>query len=201
MRENILEKFLHLIPRGEALDIGAGKGRNSIFLAKNGFKVEAIDKIAEGLKKCRNFAKKYNLPIKTKLCDVRKFEFKKSKYSLVIARASLDFLKKSEIESIIKKIKKSLISQGFIYFVVFSTKDPMYKKIKKLKLKEIEENTFYLPKYKTYRHFFTQKELKQMFKDFKIIHLKQKRIKDTGPQKLHFHNIIEIIVQKKRTTV
>lgn len=199
--QDVLVKFLDLIPKGRALDIGAGAGRNSIFLAKNGFKVEAIDKIADGLKKCRNFAKKHNLPIKTKLCDVRKFEFKKNKYSLIIARASLDFLKKSEIESIVSKIKKSLIPKGFVYFVVFSIKDPFYRKIKKLGLEEVEKNTFYLPKYRTYRHFFTQKELKGMVRGFKIIHLKRKRKKDTGPIKPHFHNIIEIIAQKKRTTV
>jgi 2-polyprenyl-3-methyl-5-hydroxy-6-metoxy-1,4-benzoquinol methylase len=199
MQKNILEKSLHLIPKGKALDIGAGKGQNSVFLAKNGFEVEAIDKIPKILERCKEFSKKYNLPIKTKVCDVRKFKFKKNKYSLIVARASLDFLKKSEIELIIRKIEKSLISLGFIYFLVFSVKDPMYKKIKKLKLKEFEKNSFYLPKHKTYRHFFTQKELKQMLKNFKIIHLKQKQIIDSGPPKPHFHNIIEIIAQKKRT--
>ncbi|MHA1470133.1 MAG: class I SAM-dependent methyltransferase [Candidatus Asgardarchaeia archaeon] len=201
MQKGVLIKFLPLIPKGIALDIGTGKGKNSIFLAKNGFEVEAIDKIAEGLKKCRDFAKKYNLPIKTKVCDVRKFEFKNNKYSLIIARASLDFLKKTEIERIIKKIKKSLIEEGFVYLVVFSTKDPFYQKIKELGLKEVEKDTFYLPKYKTYRHFFTQKKLKKMFKDFKTIYLKQKQIKDAGPKRPHFHNVIEIIAQKKRTTV
>jgi 2-polyprenyl-3-methyl-5-hydroxy-6-metoxy-1,4-benzoquinol methylase len=199
MRENVLVKFLDSIPKGTVLDIGAGKGYYSIFLAKNGFKVEAIDKSSKELKRCEDFAKKHNLPIKTRVCDIRKFDFKNNKYSLIIARASLDFLKKSEIEKIIEKIKKSLIPQGFIYFVVFSVKDPMYKKIKELKLKETEENTFYLPKYKTYRHFFTQKELKQMFKDFKVLHLKQKQIKDTGPIKPHFHNIIQLLAQKKKT--
>lgn len=194
----VLENFLYLIPKGIALDIGAGEGKSSIFLAQNGFKVETIDKIGEGLKKCRDFAKKYSLPIKTKVCDIRKFGFKQNKYSLIIARVSLDFLKKSEIESIIKKIKKSLIPQGFVYLVVFSVKDLFYQKIKELKLKEIEKNTFYLPRYKTYRHFFTQKELKNLFKDFKIHHLKQKQIKDIHDRP-HFHNVIEILAQKKKT--
>jgi len=69
-----------------------------------------------------------------------------------------------------------------------------------LGLKEIEENTFYMPKYKTYRHFFEDKEIKEYFKDFKIIHLRQKTIKDIGHDKPHLHKIIEIFAQKKKTT-
>ncbi|MEA2113382.1 MAG: methyltransferase domain-containing protein [Patescibacteria group bacterium] len=194
----VLVEFLSKIPKGKILDIGAGEGRNSIFLAKNGFKVEAIDKIAEGLKKCRDFAKKHNLLIKTKVCDIRKFGFKANKYSLIISTAALDFLKKSEIELVVKKIKKSLVINGFIYFLVFSTKDPLYQKVKKLGLKKIEKNTYYLPKHKIYRHFFTQKELKEKFEDFKIVYLKQKKILDTGHGKPHYHSIIELLAQKKK---
>jgi len=195
----VLEKLLPLIPKGKVLDIGAGQGRNSVFLAKNGFKVEAIDFVPEGLKKCQDFAKKHNLAIKTKVINVKKFKFKENYYSLVVARAILDFFKKSEIETIIKRIKKSLISDGFIYFLVFSTKDPLYLKIREKGIKEIEENTFYLPKFETYRHFFTENELKEIIKGLKIIYLTQRRIKDYH-DKPHYHNAIEIVAQKKKAT-
>ena len=79
----ILEKFIHLIPKGKAIDIGAGEGRDSFFLAKNGFEVEAIDKDSENLDKCKKFAQQKNLPIRTEVCDVREFEFKENEYSLV----------------------------------------------------------------------------------------------------------------------
>lgn len=193
----ILKKFLTLIPKGTVLDIGAGEGRNSIFLSKHGFQVEAIDKIAEGLKKCKILAQKNNLSIKTKVCDIRNFEFVQNKYSLVLASASLDFLKKSEIEKIIKQIKISLVKNGFIYLSVFSTKDPMYKKIKQKKLKEVEKNTFYLSKHKTYRHFFTKSEIQQILSDFKFLYFKQRKIKDNTHGLPHFHSIIEVLGQKQ----
>ena len=53
-----LEKYINEIPKGKALDIGAGEGRNSIFLAKNEFDVTAIDKIKQGLDKIKKLAKK-----------------------------------------------------------------------------------------------------------------------------------------------
>ncbi|PIR71964.1 MAG: hypothetical protein COU42_02985 [Candidatus Nealsonbacteria bacterium CG10_big_fil_rev_8_21_14_0_10_36_24] len=75
-----LKEVLKYAPKGIALDIGAAEGRNSIFLAKNGFRVEATDKVKEGLKKCKKLAEKYNLPIKTRLADIRKLELEKNKY-------------------------------------------------------------------------------------------------------------------------
>ena len=92
----VLIKLLPKISKGKALDIGAGEGRNSIFLAKNGFKVEAIDLTEQGLKKLTNYAKQHHLKITTKAIDVRRFDFTKNRYSLVLAINSLNFLKLSE---------------------------------------------------------------------------------------------------------
>jgi len=197
-----LGKFIDIIPKGIALDIGAGEGRNSFFLAKNGFEVEAIDKNSSGLEKCERFAQQNNLSITTNVCDIREFEFQDNRYSLIIARNSIDFIKKSELEIVVDKIKKSLIQNGFVYFSVFSTQEPVYQKINEMGLKEIEKNTFYLPKYKTYRHFFTQGELDEMFKDFEIIYSKEIKIEDPGhgETKPHVHYIIEFVVKKKIVT-
>ena len=155
-----LEFFIDSMPKGKALDLSGGEGKNSFFLAQNGFEVEIVDKDRQSLEKCRSFADEHKLSIKTILSDIRKFNFIDDYYSLIISTAALDFLKKSEIETLIEKVKKSLIEDGFVFFMVFSTKDPMYQEIIKRGFKEIEENTFYLPKYETYRHFFTKKELK-----------------------------------------
>jgi SAM-dependent methyltransferase len=39
----ILKEFLGLAPRGNALDIACGNGRNSLFMAEKGFMVDAVD--------------------------------------------------------------------------------------------------------------------------------------------------------------
>jgi len=194
-----LEKYLAKFPKGKALDVGAGGGRNSIFLAENGFKVEAIDKIEEGLEKIKDLAKEHKLKVKTKKCDINQFKFEKNKYSLIVATYSLDFLKKNELYLILNKIKESITTNGFVYLSVFSIEDPTYKLITEKGIKQIEKNTFFLPKYETYRHFFTKNELREKFKTFKIILLKQKQILDTGHDKPHYHNIIELLAQKEKT--
>ncbi len=95
-----LKKAIKYAPKGVALDIGAGEGRNSIFLAKNGFRVEAIDKHFDGLKKCKTIAENYSFKISVKTKDITKFNFPHNKYSLIVSVAAIDFLKKSEIEKI-----------------------------------------------------------------------------------------------------
>jgi len=194
--EKGLKEVLKHTPRGVALDIGAGEGRNSIFLAKNGFKVEAIDKIKGGLDKCEEIAKKYNLPIKTKVVDIRKFRFENNKYSLILSIVALDFLKFPEIQKVILKIKKSLKKGGVFYLLIFSIKDPLFKKCKQKQLRMVEKNTFYLPKLKTFQHFFEKKELLNLLNSFKIIKIEEKRIKDTHGGKVHFHCVIRIIAKK-----
>ena len=39
----IVQDFYNLAPKGRVLDIAAGNGRNALFLAKNGFYVDAVD--------------------------------------------------------------------------------------------------------------------------------------------------------------
>jgi len=195
--EKGLKEVLKHTPQGIALDIGAGEGRNSIFLVKNGFEVEAIDKVKECLEKCKRLAKRDNLPIKTRVIDIRKFNFKKNKYTLIVAIASLDFLKVSEIKKIISKIKKSLKKEGVFYLLVFSTKDPAFKKCKR-NLEEVERNTFYLSKFKTHRHFFEKKELLNLLKDFETTKVKEEKLKDIHNDKPYFHRVIKIIAIKKK---
>lgn len=198
-REEIKDKLEEVLKHafvGEALDIGAGKGRVSLFLAQSGFKVTAIDLLPENLKIINELVKKNRLEVSTQLIDVRNFEFLPNKYSLVVTIAALDFLKKLEIEIIIKKIKESLISGGVIYFSVFSTKDIFFNKMKKLNLKEVENNTFYLPKSNFYRHFFTLNEIRGYFKSFEIIYLEEKEVIDTSHGEPHSHYVIEIIAKK-----
>lgn len=193
--EKGLREVLKYAQKGIALDIGTGEGRNSIFLARNGFEVEAIDKIPEGLNKCKKIAKKYNLSIKTRAVDIRKFRFKKNKYSLVLSINALDFLKFAEVQKIVPKIKKSLKKGGAFYLSVFSTKDPAFKRCKK-KFKMTEKNTFYLPKLKTYRHFYESKELLNLLKGFKILKIEEKK-KEDFHNKSHFHWIIKYVGIKK----
>lgn len=53
---SLLENWIDRIPRGKALDIACGAGRNAIFMAQAGFDVDAIDISRQGLDLARESA-------------------------------------------------------------------------------------------------------------------------------------------------
>lgn len=192
---HLVSRFFEQIPKGLVLDIGAGKGRNSFFLAKNKFRVEAIDVNKDNVENIKKMSKTHSWLIKAKCSDFRKFRFIPSKYSSILAIQCFNFIKKSEFDKIIEKIKESLSSNGILIISVFTTADPTHKKLRK-KYKPIEENTFYSKKIPHWWHFFKKNELKKYFKSgYEILHYKEKIVEDKKPQP-HFHGIGEMVVKK-----
>lgn len=69
--EKCLEEDIKYFPRkGNILDIACGDGRNSIYLARLGYCVHAIDFSEAALIRLNYFAKKQNLDVRTKLVDL-----------------------------------------------------------------------------------------------------------------------------------
>jgi len=60
---SLVEDWLPRIPVGRALDVACGAGRNSIFLAQAGYRVDAIDISSEGLNQARQKAENQGLSI------------------------------------------------------------------------------------------------------------------------------------------
>jgi SAM-dependent methyltransferase len=54
----VLRQYVDTFPDGRALDIATGTGRNSVFLAEEGYRVDAIDRSREGLRVARENAEK-----------------------------------------------------------------------------------------------------------------------------------------------
>ena len=59
----LVADWLPQIPTGRALDIACGAGRNALFLAKAGYRVDAIDISPEGLKLANQEAENLGLDI------------------------------------------------------------------------------------------------------------------------------------------
>lgn len=197
----LLKKFLNAIPKGNAIDIGTGNGHNSIFLAQNGFAVEAIDTDSSKIKALNDIAEKSELKIDAKNIDVRKFDFSKKQYNLVLAMQSLVFIKKSEFQEVINNIKKALNSNGVIILISFTTDDASFKRLKQTS-PEVEKNTFQTNDTKQYWQFFEKDELKKYFKEdnFDILFYEEQATQDEpheGSPSPHIHGIAKIVARKK----
>ena len=94
------------------LDLGCGNGRNSIFLAKKGHRVDAID-IAD-LHFLDNLPKKMQERITFTKDSVLEIEYRENYYDLVIGARLLQYLTKDEIKTLMEKIYGSLVKNGFL---------------------------------------------------------------------------------------
>jgi tellurite methyltransferase len=65
-----LEAVLDRLPRGRAIDLAAGSGREAVFLAMHGFEVEAWDRAPEALERARNLAARHGVRITTTVCNL-----------------------------------------------------------------------------------------------------------------------------------
>ena len=67
---SFLERVLPLIPRGRALDVASGAGREAVFLGLNGFEVEAWDRDANALGRARALAERTGAHLRTVTADL-----------------------------------------------------------------------------------------------------------------------------------
>jgi len=97
-----------LLPGKKALDIACGEGRNSIFLARNGFDVTGLDISEEGVAKADRWAKAEGLAVAFRCIDLETFEFTEF-YDLII---NFNFL----LRGLVPKMVDALNPGGVIVF-------------------------------------------------------------------------------------
>lgn len=119
---SLVKKTLKYIKVGSVLDLGAGNGRHSFFLAKKGFQVIAVDIDKNKISSIRKTARKKGLKISLKLADIATFSPEK-KYDLVVATMSLHFLTQTQVPKTIKTIQQSTKPDGLNVISVHTNKN------------------------------------------------------------------------------
>lgn len=100
------------IPRGRALDIASGKGRNAQFLARMGFEVEGIDISAAALAEAESRAREKSLRIAWRQADLQSITLPATHYDLII---NFNYLERS----LVPKIKSALKNGGYVIFETY----------------------------------------------------------------------------------
>ena len=168
-----LKKNIRLLPKGKALDIATGEGRNAVFLAQQGFEVDAVDISEKGLEKAQKLALKKGVKINTSLSDLDQYPIKKEQYDLI---ANFYFLKRR----LIPRIKKGLKMGGKVIFETY--------------LLEHRELGTGGPKQAKY--FLKPNELIKLFRDFRILFYREGIFREGGRKKAVASLIAEKISKK-----
>ncbi len=159
--------------RGIFLDLGCGQGRDSLYMARRHFSVEAVDSSNVACDQLITSANENNLDIIVivKNIALESYKIESSKYSIISAINVLHFLDKGSIFRIVEMIKSGLLSGGLAVISIFINEKGLQKQ-----------------------------ELLKLFVDFEIVYYIETTIEDKGhpgePSK-HKHQVARIVALKR----
>ncbi|HXG93451.1 MAG TPA: class I SAM-dependent methyltransferase [Blastocatellia bacterium] len=87
---------------GLALDITAGEGRNSVWLAERGLEVVALDISLRALEKCQRLARARGLVVDVAAVDLAQFEIPRKRFDMIVC---FNFLRRELAPQIIEGLK------------------------------------------------------------------------------------------------
>lgn len=173
-----VKKFIELnVEPGNAVELGCGAGRDTVYLIRNGWNVLAIDR------------EDVETRIVSKLLveELEQFEFFKQRFedielensNLVVANFSLPFCNKNNFKELWAKINHSILKDGYFVGNFLGDKDEW--KIAKEKMT-----------------FLTKDQVMELFRNFDIVEFKEVE-KDglTGLGKMKHWHIFNVIAKKK----
>ena len=108
-----LKSHLGSLEKGVALDLASGEGRNAVFLAENGWKVDAIDISPVGVRKARRLAKEAGVRINFMQADLDSYAIAKEKYDLISVFYFWD-------RRLVPRLKRGLKKGGRILFETYT---------------------------------------------------------------------------------
>ncbi len=108
------------------LDSGCGEGRNSIYLAKQGFRVYGLDISAVAIEKAREWAEKEGLSEKIwfEVGDVSQMEFRSEFFDAAIDINTINFVKARR--RYVAELSRVLKPKGYLFIETLSEKSEKY---------------------------------------------------------------------------
>ena len=168
-----LRKHIHLLPKGSALDIATGEGKNAVFLAQHGFDVEAVDISKFGLKKARKLAKEKGVRIRTLHADLDHYQLEEGRYDLI---TDFYFLNRR----LIPRIKRGLKKGGRVVFETYLR----------------EQMSLGNDAPKNPRYLLKPNELLALFRGFRILFYREGIFREGGTRKA----VASLIAEKPKTS-
>lgn len=105
----VLEQYVDSFPDGKALDIATGTGRISVFLATQGYEVDAVEISKEGLKIAQKHAEDRNVEVNWIQGDALEYEFPDQEYDVITIRSF-------RVIDRVTDIKEALKPNGILFY-------------------------------------------------------------------------------------
>lgn len=173
-------KLAEHLKSGTVLELGAGQGRNSLWLARQGLVVDALELSETGANDIRQNSEKEHLPVSVRSADVREgFE---GEYDAVVSTYMTHHLTRDEMLKVIERMKAHTKPGGYNVLEAF-TKD----------------GDFFREKPATDKFYPELGELRSLYRDWEIVDYREQnsRARSTWPDGRPMFNIAASIIARR----
>ncbi len=158
----------HLIDKSKPLlDVGAGQGRNAVYLARQRFTVDAIDPSKVGIDELASIADRENLAINTHCIRFEDFNTPDAGYSAVLLFGIIQDRDWESMGRLVEKVLAWLTNCGLVFVTAFTTEDPSFERF--VAGEKIGKNSFVNARGVT-RTFLEQGEIIELFDGFEALY-------------------------------
>jgi len=195
--EPILRRFFsELNPERPVLDLGAGQGRNSAFLAERGFTVHAIEPSGEAAGVLARLASGRRLSIRVYRSSFEEFSPASTPYSGILAFGVIQDLTRELLDVLAERIGAWMSRGGLVMLTAFTTEDPSFA-LRAAEWKRIAVNSFADAGGNT-RTYLEKGEILRLFGGYRVLH----HWEGMGPRhrhpggNVHRHGLAEAVMEK-----
>jgi tellurite methyltransferase len=195
--EPILRSYCHRINKSRpVLDIGAGQGRNALFVARKGFTVDAIDPSMVATETVSAIAARERLPVHSHQCGFGEFVPEVDYYSAVLVFGLIQILSWEDIDLLREKIKQWTRQGSLVFITGFTIADASYVRYSQT-WKTLGKNSF-ADEQGDLRTYLEAGEILGLFSEYEVVH----HWEGMGPEHRHGnspmerHAMTEVVLQR-----
>jgi cyclopropane fatty-acyl-phospholipid synthase-like methyltransferase len=188
--EAVLKSYYRRMNKSQRiLDIGVGQGRNTLFLAREGFTVDAIDPSRIAIETVSALAAQEALPIRTYQCDFATFVPPTDVYSGILVFGLIQILS-------LEKLKLWTAAGSLVFVTAFTRADASFADYSQ-RWKSLGKNSF-TDGQGNVRTYLETGELLKLFDGYTVLH----HWEGVGPEHRHgtappeHHAMAEAVLQR-----
>lgn len=184
--DRILRQFVKLLDSGaRVLDVGAGQGRNTVYAARQGMRVHALEPSGVGADEIERCAHAEGLDVEVFRSGFEEFVLPGSPYDAILVFGLMPDLDRSQIAELCARVREWLRPEGLLWITGFTVEDPGFSEVART-LERIGVTSFRRADGGA-RTYLAREEILQIFTDFAVIH----HWEGLGPEHRHGDGPVE----------